>query len=113
METSSFAIRNPRFSNRGQAMSEDILLDTLTRLLGFPQAPDRPPCARSNTPAAWLFRSLPVAYFYILADKKEFPVPRVHCVTAGFSVAPDAPNACRAGESLTMEVERWPALCYI
>ena len=31
-------------------MSEDILLDILTRLLGFPPSPDCPLCVQSNTP---------------------------------------------------------------
>ena len=39
-------------------MSENILLDILTRLLGFPQAPDRPLCVQSNTPYGVAF-SLP------------------------------------------------------
>ena len=45
--------------NTGQAMTSNILLDIAGRLLGFPQAPDRTLCVRSNTPYGVAF-SLPL-----------------------------------------------------
>ena len=46
-------------TTRLQAMTKNILLVILGRLLGVPQAPDRPLCVRSNTPDGVAF-SLPV-----------------------------------------------------
>ena len=51
-------MRMPSRSKCGQAGHRNIVFDIPMQLLGFPQTPDRTQSVRSNTPAAWLFRSL-------------------------------------------------------